>query len=469
MLDKQDTIVAISTPPGIGAIAVIRLSGPEAINICNSVFQSSSKKDILQQPGNTLHHGLIKDGEHIIDEVVVGLFRAPHSYTGEDVVEISCHGSLYVQQKLLELFISKGARLAKPGEFTLRAFLNGKIDLSQAEAIADLISSTSASLHKVAINQMRGGFTKELRNLRNKLIDFVSLIELELDFSEEDVEFADRNQLKKLLEEIISYINKLKNSFALGNAIKRGIPVAIAGKTNTGKSTLLNLLLKEDKAIVSDIPGTTRDVIEDTISINGFLFRFIDTAGLRHTHDVVEKIGIEKALKKIKQAEIILFVIDATNDIEEIYNEFLHFYENIKDKQKKVIIIVNKIDNITEDKKLGIKDKFRELLSENLSIVFISARYNINIQELEEKLLQISGCRNYQDDEVIVINARHYEALLRAYEALERVKEGIQNDLPGDLLSQDIREAIHYIGEITGEITNDEILGNIFKNFCIGK
>jgi len=469
MLELQDTIVAISTPPGVGAISIVRMSGPNAIDICDKVFHSMANKKLADQPANTLHHGYIMDGNSIVDEVIVGLFREPHSYTGEDIVEISCHGSLFIQQKLLELLISKGARLAKPGEFTLRAFLNGKIDLSQAEAIADLISSTSASLQKIAIHQMRGGFTKELKDLRDKLINFVSLIELELDFGEEDVEFADRSELKNLLSNIINYINKLKDSFRLGNAIKRGIPVAIAGKTNTGKSTLLNLLLKEDKAIVSDIPGTTRDVIEDTISINGFLFRFIDTAGLRHTHDVVEKIGIEKALKKINQADIILYVIDGTDEIETVLQDFNVFYEKIKANQKKLIIVINKLDAINQNQKNRIFEKFKNFISEDLKIVFLSAKYNINLEELENILLQISGCMNIKEEQVIVVNIRHYEALLRSYEALKRVMEGLEKNLPGDLLSQDIREAIHYIGEITGEVTNDEILNNIFKNFCIGK
>jgi tRNA modification GTPase len=468
-MKDNSTIAAISTAPGMGAIAVIRLSGRDSISICDQIFHSPSLKKLASQPANTLHFGILKDGDDIIDEVVVSIFKAPNSYTGENVVEISCHGSPFIQQKILETLVLKGARLARPGEFTLRAFLNGKMDLSQAEAVADLISSTSKSIHKVAINQMRGGFTTEIKKLRERLLHFVSLIELELDFSEEDVEFADRNELKKLVVEIEQIIKKLRDSFSFGNAIKNGIPVAIAGKTNTGKSTLLNLLLKEDRAIVSDIAGTTRDFIEDTITIDGINFRFIDTAGLRHTSDTIEKIGIERTYKKIEQAEIVLLVVDATEPPESVINSIQLIIKEVRKKKEKLVVILNKIDCCAPEEIKAFTGLLKDKLGDTGKLVAMSAKKGENLNELEKVLKELVYSKNIEQSEVIVINVRHYEALSKSHEAILRVSEGLNNQIAGDLIAQDIREALHYLGEITGEITTDEILGNIFKNFCIGK
>ncbi|MFO7656617.1 MAG: tRNA uridine-5-carboxymethylaminomethyl(34) synthesis GTPase MnmE [Bacteroidales bacterium] len=466
---QNDTICAPATPPGVGAIAVIRLSGDKAVEISDKVFVSPSGRKLAQQKPNTLHFGTIADDATMIDEVVVGLFRAPHSYTGEDIVEISCHGSLYIQQQLLELLISNGARMAQPGEFTLRAFLNGKMDLSQAEAVADLISSNSRSFHKVAMNQMKGRFTEEIKKLRERLLNFVSLIELELDFSEEDVEFADRSQLKQLTGEIGKLIKTLKDSFAFGNALKNGIPVAIVGRTNSGKSTLLNLLLKEDKAIVSEIEGTTRDVIEDTITIDGIHFRFIDTAGLRHTVDTIEKLGIERTWKKIGQAEIILLVVDPTKDEKEILQLVKEIQQKIEETEKKLVVIINKSDLTKKSDRDTLKKKIISLSGNEIPVVTLSAKSGDNLQQLETTLRVLVYAEEVESGNVIVTNARHFEALKLAYEAIVRVIEGLESRLSGDLLAQDIREALHYLGEITGEITTNEILGNIFSKFCIGK
>ncbi len=468
MIDNS-TITAISTAHGVGAIAVIRLSGEKAVEICDRVFVSPSGKKLKNQSANTLHFGTVTEDETIIDDVIVGLFKSPHSYTGEDLVEISCHGSMYIQQRILELLISKGARMAQPGEFTLRAFLNGKMDLSQAEAVADLIASKSKSFHKVAINQMKGRFTEEIRKLRERLLSFVSLIELELDFSEEDVEFADRTQLKNLVKEIEQLLRTLKDSFSLGNAIKNGIPVAIVGNTNSGKSTLLNLLLKEDKAIVSEIEGTTRDFIEDIISIEGIHFRFIDTAGLRHTEDTVEKLGIERTYKKMNQADIILLLIDPTKGEEEMMHSVKDIQKQIQKSDKKLVVIINKIDLLQATKITEIKKNILSVLGGTENLIALSAIKGENLEKLEQMLIRLVHLENIEKDDVIVTNVRHFEALKLAYEAIVRVTEGLNNQLSGDLLSQDIRETLHYLGEITGEITNDEILGNIFKNFCIGK
>ncbi len=468
MIDDK-TIAAISTAHGTGAIAVIRLSGNEAVNICDKVYFSSSGKKLNQQAANTLHYGFIKDGGNTIDEVVVGLFKAPNSYTGEDLVEISCHGSLYIQQRILELLILRGARMAQPGEFTLRAFLNGKMDLLQAEAVADLIASNSKAFHDVAINQMRGGFTGEIKKLRKQLLTFTSLIELELDFSEEDVEFADRDELKKLVQEIEILLRTLKNSFALGNAIKNGIPVAIIGKTNTGKSTLLNLLLKEDKAIVSEIEGTTRDFIEDTISVDGVHFRFIDTAGLRHTSDHIEKLGIERTYKKIEQASIIILLIDANDAVEDNLKSITDIKKKISKTDKKLVVVLNKTDLCSPGTIQAATPKINETLNDNERFVPMSAKKGENLDILEKTLKELIHAENLEQNAVIVTNVRHFEALSHAHEAIVRTKEGLENHLSGDLLSQDIRETLYYLGEITGEITTDEILGNIFKNFCIGK
>lgn len=466
MID-QSTICAISTPPGVGGIAVIRLSGSKALAITDDVFTSpNQEKKLAEQSANTLHFGTIRNGEKVIDEVVVSLFHAPHSFTGEDVVEISCHGSQYIQQAILELLLSKGARMAGPGEFTQRAFLNGKMDLSQAEAVADLIASTSAASHKLALNQMRGGFSQELIKLRGELLSFVSLIELELDFSEEDVEFADRTQLLELATRIEAMIGKLADSFKLGNVIKNGIPVTIAGETNVGKSTLLNALLNDERAIVSEIEGTTRDVIEDVINIRGVSFRFIDTAGIRTTADKIESMGIERTYQKIKQASIVLLLLDLTREPEKYLKNLEDVREHIN--QQNLIIVGNKADQVDE----GVVRKMLMdiTLADNEDMVFISAKMGHNIDSLKSLLLEtVNLSRLNSEEDVIVTNARHYEALTQAREAVQRVLDGIENGITGDFLSQDIRECMHYLGLITGEISTDEVLGNIFRNFCIGK
>ncbi|MBW8332173.1 MAG: tRNA uridine-5-carboxymethylaminomethyl(34) synthesis GTPase MnmE [Prolixibacteraceae bacterium] len=464
MLD-QLTICAIATSPGMGAIATIRLSGEKALEIADSVFQSpkSGKKLVDQQP-NTLHFGSISEGDELIDEVVVSVFRAPHSFTGEDVVEITCHGSVYIQQRILQLLITKGARMALPGEFTQRAFLNGKMDLSQAEAVADLIASTNRAAQKVAINQMRGGFSSELSNLRKELLHFIAMIELELDFSEEDVEFADREQLKKLVSKIETILRKLKDSFQLGNAIKNGIPVAIIGDTNVGKSTLLNALLNEEKAIVSDIHGTTRDVIEDVVNIHGTAFRFFDTAGIRETTDKIETLGIERSYSKLDLATVVILVVDAQNDFETVASRIAKIRERISEQH--LIIAANKVDNGN----LETIEELREMqLSNNEKLVFIAAKQKTNLDNLIQEMQQAVSLDSISEDAVIVTNVRHFEALTRAYESIERVQLGLDNLISGDFLAQDIRECLLFLGEITGEISNDEILGHIFKNFCIGK
>lgn len=464
MLD-QLTICAIATSPGMGAIATIRLSGEKALELADSVFQSpkSGKKLADQQP-NTLHFGSIADGDELIDEVVVSLFRAPHSFTGEDVIEITCHGSVYIQQRILQLLITKGARLALPGEFTQRAFLNGKMDLSQAEAVADLIASTNRAAQKVAINQMRGGFSSELTNLRGELLHFIAMIELELDFSEEDVEFADRDQLKKLVSRIEGILRKLKDSFQLGNVIKNGIPVAIIGETNVGKSTLLNALLKEEKAIVSEIHGTTRDVIEDVVNIHGTVFRFFDTAGIRDTTDTIENLGIERSYSKLDQASVVILVVDTQNDYETVYGRITKIRNRIEEQH--LIIAANKSD-------IGLPETISSLkkmvLSTNEKLVFIAAKQKTNLDELIQEMQHAVSLDSISEDAVIVTNVRHFEALSKALESIERVQLGLENLISGDFLAQDIRECLHYLGEITGEISNDEILGHIFKNFCIGK
>ncbi|MEG1615923.1 MAG: tRNA uridine-5-carboxymethylaminomethyl(34) synthesis GTPase MnmE [Bacteroidales bacterium] len=461
---NQDTICAVSTAPGVGGVAVIRVSGPKAIEICDQIFKPfKAGNHLANRKAYSLTYGNIvnENGENL-DDVVVALFRAPHSFTAEDTVEITCHGSIYIQQQILQLLIKKGCRTATAGEFTQRAFLNGRMDLSQAEAVADLIASTSAATHKLAMNQMRGAFSNELVTLRAELLNLTSLIELELDFSEEEVEFADRQQLRDLADRIHTLISKLSNSFSVGNAIKNGIPVAIIGETNAGKSTLLNVLLKEERAIVSDIHGTTRDVIEDTININGLTFRFIDTAGIRDTQDKIESMGIELAFRKLEQASIVLWMIDSTQStaqIEELASRILP-----KVTSQKLIMVFNKIDQISDAK--------REQLNEMLpgpDRIFISARQRFNTDELESLLVKTANLPEIGNNDVIVTNVRHYEALCRALDAINRVRDGLQANISGDFLSQDIRECMHYLGEITGQISNDEILGNIFLNFCIGK
>jgi len=462
----NDTICAVSTAPGVGGIAIVRVSGPEAIAVCNTVFAPVSEgKDLLSQPAYTLSLGSIRrDGERI-DEALVSLFRAPHSYTGEDTVEITCHGSLYIQQQILQLLVERGCRSARPGEFTQRAFLNGKIDLSQAEAVADLIAATSAGMHKLALNQMRGGFSEKLSDLRAQLLDFASLIELELDFSEEDVAFADRTRLTLLASEIEELIGRLAASFSVGNAIRNGIPVAIIGETNVGKSTLLNLLVGEERAIVSDIHGTTRDAIEDTINLSGVAFRFIDTAGIRDTGNQVEILGIERTYRKIVQASIVIWMVDATLFTEKIEKIAEKIIPKIQNKQ--LIIVINKTDRLTEEEQQVLDMEFLPQIQAKR--IYLSAKYKQNTDALETALLEAARMPEVGDNDLIVTNARHYEALSQALKAICRVEHGLQQELPADLTAQDIRECMHYLGEITGEISTDEILGEIFGNFCIGK
>lgn len=457
-----DTIVALATPPGAGAIAVLRLSGPQALHIAASVFKPARKKDILKQPSHTVHLGTIEDGDLVYDQVLSTLFRGPNSYTGEDVVEISCHGSAYIQQQLLQLLVRKGCRMAAPGEFTMRAFLNGKLDLSQAEAVADLISSDNAASHQIAMQQMRGGFSNELARLRDELLNFASLIELELDFAEEDVEFADRTQFFSLLDRIELVLKRLADSFAVGNVIKNGIPVAIAGEPNVGKSTLLNALLNEERAIVSEIAGTTRDTIEDELSIEGIAFRFIDTAGIRETEDVVENIGIKKTFEKIDKAQVVLYLlpyaanfsVDALRtEVQKVRNQY---------PQKALVIVANKKDLYTAG-------QIQELEQAIDGILFISAKENEGIDAVKSLLLSFVNTGALRNNETIITNARHYDALLKALEEIQKVKHGLKSGLPADLVAIDIRQALYHFGEITGQVTNDELLGNIFSNFCIGK
>lgn len=465
MMDES-TICAISTSPGVGAIAVIRLSGNDAVAITEQVFQSpKNDKKLTDQKPNTLHFGKIVCKDEVLDEVVVALFKAPHSFTGEDIVEISCHGSVYIQQKILEILVENGARLALPGEFTQRAFLNGKMDLSQAEAVADVIASSNAAAHKLALNQMRGGFSKEINDLRDQLLHFTAMVELELDFSEEDVEFADRSQLRNLTVKIEALLRKLKDSFRLGNAIKNGIPVAIVGETNVGKSTLLNVLLNEDKAIVSEIHGTTRDVIEDVVNIHGTAFRFFDTAGLRETDDQIENLGITRTYHKLEQASIVLLVVDTMNPYPIVSERINNIRQRLTADQK-LIIVANKIDT-------GLRETIRQLKMMDITVdeklVFVAAKQKQNLEELVRLMLHSVNIGTLAQEDVIVTNARHYEILKNAHEAILRVLNGLDNRITGDFLAQDIRECLIYLGEITGEITTHEVLGHIFKNFCIGK
>ncbi|MEI6752983.1 MAG: tRNA uridine-5-carboxymethylaminomethyl(34) synthesis GTPase MnmE [Paludibacter sp.] len=462
----MSTIAAISTAPGIGGIAVIRVSGTDAVKNCDTIFVPKTKKNSLntQKPFSIRFGRIVDQSAEVVDEVLVSVFKAPHSFTGEDVVEISCHGSVFIQQHILQLLLENGCKLAQPGEFTQRAFLNGKMDLSQAEAVADLIASTSAASHRMALNQMRGGFSNELVKLRTQLLDFVSLVELELDFTEEDVEFADRSKLKKLATEISELITRLADSFRVGNALKNGIPVALVGETNVGKSTLLNLLLNEEKAIVSDIHGTTRDSIEDSVDINGISFRFIDTAGIRNTKDKVENMGIERTYQKIEQASIVLWLIDCTQVSEHI--EWLTDRIAKRAEGKKIILVFNKIDKIAEDEREVLGELFGQFEGER---IYISARNKINTDKLQKALVEAAQLPEIHPGDVVVNNVRHFEALQNAQKAINRVITGLDSGISGDFLSQDIRECMHFLGEITGQISNDEILGNIFGKFCIGK
>ena len=447
----QDTICALATASGVGAISVIRLSGPEAISICDKVF---STKDLSEQLSHTVHFGTIRNADKIVDEVLVTVFKAPYSYTGENVVEVSCHGSVYIQNQLIQLFLKKGARMAKAGEYTLRAFSNGKMDLSQAEAVADLIASDSEAAHKVAIQQMRGGFSSELKDLREELINFAALIELELDFSEEDVEFADRDKFNKLLEKIKTTLKRLVDSFAVGNVIKNGIPVAIIGEPNVGKSTLLNALLNEERAIVSDVAGTTRDTIEDDLIIKGIHFRFIDTAGLRETNDKVESIGIQKALDKAQKAQVVLYLMDATKNLSQQLLET----EELKLKlANKLVLVVNKIDQNP-----AIKEQVKDAL-------FISAKQKKGLEALTETLISFVNTGALSNNQTIVSNSRHVDALNKSLKQIIKTIDGLNSGVSGDFLAMDIRQALYHLGEITGEISTDDLLDNIFSNFCIGK
>ncbi|APG59347.1 tRNA uridine-5-carboxymethylaminomethyl(34) synthesis GTPase MnmE [Christiangramia salexigens] len=467
----NDTIVALATPSGAGAIAIVRVSGPDALNIVSPLFSAKSKKPLQDQPTHTLHLGNIMDGERTLDEVLVSVFRAPKSYTGEETVEISCHGSPFIQQEIIQLMIRKGCRAAEAGEFTLRAFLNGKMDLSQAEAVADLINSENAASHQMAMQQMRGGFSNEIQKLREELLNFASLIELELDFAEEDVEFANRDQFKGLVSKIQTVLKRLIDSFATGNVLKNGIPVAIVGEPNVGKSTLLNALLNEERAIVSEIAGTTRDTIEDEMSIGGVGFRFIDTAGIRETKDVVESIGIKKTFEKISQAQVVVYLVDSSRiksdekRLREVHIEI----EKIKNKfpQKPLVIIANKTDQLTEGEIEHIKSEIGNI--SHTSLQLLSAKTGNGVEELKEKLLEFVNTGALRNSDTIVTNSRHYASLLKALEEINKVEDGLNADLSGDLLAIDIRQALYYFGEITGEITNDDLLGNIFANFCIGK
>ena len=467
MIRSEETICAPATSIG-GAIAVIRVSGPQSLDICEKIFYPLDKNiKLADQKGYTVVFGEIRTGKEVIDDVLITIFRAPHSYTGENSIEISCHASPYVIRKILELLINNGAISAKPGEFTQRAFFNGKMDLSQAEAVADIIASKTSSSHRIAINQMRGGFSSEISRLRNELLNFASLIELELDFGEEDVEFADRNKLKTIISDVKELADKLAGSFKLGNALKNGIPVVIVGKPNSGKSTLLNALLMEERAIVSDLPGTTRDSIEDTIVIDGIEYRFIDTAGLRETSDIIEVMGIKKTHEKISQASVILLIDEITDSAESINKRVESIREMIRESDKRLIILINKTDTATEDRKEELAKEIN--LEEKDILLFISAKEKSGLEDLRLRLSDISVKDKLNSDDVIITNIRHYDSLLRVSESLGRVISGLDEKIPEDLIAIDIRQAIHYLGEITGEITTDEILGNIFRNFCIGK
>lgn len=459
---KKDNICALATASGMGAISVIRVSGPDAIAICDQLFISvKAGKSLLDQKSHTIHLGTFMDSGHLIDEVLLSVFKGPNSYTGENVVEISCHGSTFIQQQIIQTLIKKGCRTAEPGEFTFRAFMNGKMDLSQAEAVADLISSSNEKSHDLALSQMRGGFSSEIQSLREELIKFASLIELELDFSTEDVEFADRGQLEGLLNKLKQVLRRLIDSFSLGNVLKNGIPVAIVGEPNVGKSTLLNALLNENRAIVSEIAGTTRDAIEDEIVIEGMSFRFIDTAGIRDTKDSIESIGIEKTFEKIKQAKVVLYLFDATRaSAEKVREDIKKLEVHIEGKQ--LIVLANKIDQ-------GDASQIKANFGAIDKLLFISAKENENVQHLKTLLTEKVKQGIVTNDDVIVSNSRHFEALSHALSYVVKVQEGLEIGISGDLLAMDIRQSLFHLGEITGEITTDDLLDSIFRDFCIGK
>lgn len=468
---NTETIVALATPSGAGAIAVIRISGKEAITIASSVFESVSGKNIAAQKTHTIHLGHIVDDSKVLDQVLLSIFKNPNSYTGENSVEISCHGSTFIQQQIIQLLLRKGARMAQAGEFTLRAFLSGKLDLSQAEAVADLISSDNEASHQIAMQQMRGGFSNEIAKLREELLNFASLIELELDFAEEDVEFADRTQFHELVNRIEFVLKRLIDSFAIGNVIKNGIPVAIVGEPNVGKSTLLNALLNEERAIVSDIAGTTRDTIEDELNIGGIGFRFIDTAGIRETLDVVESIGIQKTFEKIEQAQVVLYLVDGLELMADGALDALILAINKTQNQyplKTILTIINKKDLISDTVIVAINKKLTTN-NQQPKTIFISAKEKTGVDELKNTLLSFVNTGALRNNETIVTNSRHYDSLLKALDEIQKVKFGLESNLSSDLMALDIKEALYYFGEITGQVTNDELLGNIFANFCIGK
>ncbi len=463
---NDDTIAAISTAPGVGGIAVIRISGKQAIEIASVIFKPIKKSLCIESAKayQAIYGTILHQGEEI-DKVLTTIFRAPHSFTGEDVVEISCHGSIYIQQRILNILIDNGCRLANAGEFTQRAFINGKMDLSQAEAVADLINSQSKVAHTVAMNQMKGVFSSKLAELRDKLLHLVSLLELELDFGDhEELEFADRSEIIKITKELYTEVTKLTASFSIGNAIKNGIPVSIIGNTNVGKSTLLNHLIGEEKAIVSDIPGTTRDIIEDVININGITFRFLDTAGIRNTDDSIEKIGIERSYNAITHSQIVIWVIDSSNFVTEEINKIKHHLQN---SGKIIIAVINKIDIATQQQ---IETIHKELVDTNYEIIEISAKNELNTESLRTTLYDKAGLDNYGNNDIIISNMRHYEALSHAQESIQRIIDGLENNIPSDFIAQDVRETIFHLAEITGgEITTPEVLSNIFSKFCIGK
>ena len=472
---NEDTICAPATVPGTGAISVIRVSGPEALEITDKVV-SCRRGKISDAEGYTIRFGTVRDASgNLIDEVLVSIFRAPHSYTGENSVEISCHASSFIVSALTELLFEAGARAAEPGEFTQRAYLNGKMDLAQAEAVADVIASQNAAAHRIAFNQMKGGFSSELKGMRSELLELVSLMELELDFSEEEVEFADRSRLDSLLEQIISHVSRLIDSFRLGNAIKNGVPVAIAGATNTGKSTLLNALLGEERAIVSDIHGTTRDTIEETLNIDGILFRFIDTAGLRETDEVVEQIGIRRTFQKISEASLVLGMVDLTRDFDSTCETIRDIIDKVDFRVQKLVILLNKTDisntntNVTTENYIVSLIDNKGLNKDSVTIIPISAKNGTGLEELKKNLVKTQQNLLGDSDTTLVTNQRHVQALTDSRTSLLRVRDGLAYGLPTDLAAQDIREAIYHLGSIVGEISTDEVLGNIFRNFCIGK
>jgi tRNA modification GTPase len=458
--NTEDTICALASGSGPAAISVIRISGPKAIEICNTIFKG---KDLNKVDSHTIHFGTIREDDELVDEVLVSVFKGPNSYTGEDVIELSCHGSPYIRQKIINLLLDRGARSANAGEFTLRAFMNKKMDLSQAEAVADLISSESEASHKLAMQQMRGGFSSEIGKLREELINFASLIELELDFSEEDVEFADRSELKDLILKVHKLAQGLIESFKVGNVLKNGVPVVIAGKPNAGKSTLLNQILKEERAIVSSVEGTTRDTIEDEAVLNGVIFRFIDTAGIRETQDEVEAIGVKKTLEQIETAAIVVYMFDVNTFTPSTLRDVIkELEEPLSRNGAKLLLVGNKIDQQDEE---TIRAQYKDFDD----MILISAKDNKNVEKLSNKLVDLIETQEVSSSDVMVTNSRHYEALTKADASLMNALNGLETGITGDFIAMDIRQSLHYLGEITGQITSDDLLGNIFSNFCIGK